>query len=183
MRETVETEQWKKGRKSQISRSHYKKRGRPSKDQVPSHSSFHVQAQLQLNLEVLQADRTQADRFIVATNMLDDQNWSNEKVVAEDKDQTCERGFRFLKDPLFFVSRFFLKSQKRIMVLMMVSKILFALLDNLPNVGLNQSICFYIRNKADILESICGFKPLRSSRLSQPSLIKSARSKVAEEVS
>jgi len=36
------------------------------------------------------------------------------------KDQTCERGFRFLKDPLFFVSRLFLKSPKRIMVLMMV---------------------------------------------------------------
>ncbi len=101
-------------------RSHYKKRGRPSKNEVPSYSSFHVQAQLQLNQEVFQAYRTQAGRFIVATNVLDDQNWSNEKVVVEYKDQTCERGFRFLKDPLFFVSRFFLKSQKRIMVLMMI---------------------------------------------------------------
>lgn len=99
---------------------HYQKRGRPSKDGVPSHSSFHLLAQLQLNQELLQAHRTQAGRFIVATNVLDDQNWSNEKVVVEYKDQTCERGFRFLKDPLFFVSRFFLKSQKRIMVLMMV---------------------------------------------------------------
>ena len=41
-------------------------------------------------------------------------------MVVEYKDQTCERGFRFLKDPLFFVSRVFLKSPKRIMVLMMV---------------------------------------------------------------
>lgn len=93
---------------------------RLKKDQDPSYSSFHVQAQLKVNQEMLRAYRTQAGRFIVATNVLDDQNWSNEKVVVEYKDQTCERGFRFLKDPLFFVSRFFLKFQKRIMVLMIV---------------------------------------------------------------
>lgn len=52
--------------------------------------------------------------------MLDEQTWKSDKVVKEYKDQTCERGFRFLKDPLFFVSRLFLKSPKRIMVLMMV---------------------------------------------------------------
>ncbi len=40
--------------------------------------------------------------------------------VREKKDCSNRWGFRFLKDPLFFVSRFFLKSQKRIMVLMMI---------------------------------------------------------------
>ena len=32
----------------------------------------------------------------------------------------CERGFRFLKDPLFFASSLFLKNPKRIMALLMV---------------------------------------------------------------
>ena len=101
-------------------KAHYQKRGRPNKNQVPSHYSFHILAKLKLNPEVVQAHRTQAGRFIVATNMLDEQTWKSDKVVKEYKDQTCERGFRFLKDPLFFVSRLFLKSPKRIMVLMMV---------------------------------------------------------------
>ena len=34
--------------------------------------------------------------------------------------QSTERGFRFIKDPLFFVSRVFLKSTKRIMALAMI---------------------------------------------------------------
>jgi transposase len=99
---------------------HYEKQGRPAKDEHPRHFSFHVKAQLTLNPDVVQAHRTQAGRFIVATNILDALNWSNDKVLLEYKDQTCERGFRFLKDPLFFVSRLFLKSPKRIVVLMMV---------------------------------------------------------------
>jgi transposase len=104
---------------------HYPKQGRPAKDERPSHFSFHVKAQLTLNPDEVQAHRTQAGRFIVATNLLDEQTWSNEKVLLEYKDQTCERGFRFLKDPLFFVSRLFLKSPKRIMVLMMVMSLAF----------------------------------------------------------
>ena len=118
---------------------HYKKRGRPSKNDLPRRSSFHVQAQLQLNQEVFQAHHTQAGRFIVATNMLDEQKWSNEKVLIEYKNQTCERGFRFLKDPLFFVSRFFLKSQKRIMVLMMVMTLAF-MVYSLGQLQLRQSL-------------------------------------------
>ena len=127
---------------------HYKKRGRPSKNQLPSHSSFHVQAQLKLNQEVFQAHHTQAGRFIVATNVLDDQKWSNENVVVEYKDQTCERGFRFLKDPLFFVSRFFLKSQKRIMVLMMVMT-LALMVYSLGQRQLRQSLADYKSTLAD----------------------------------
>lgn len=99
---------------------HFSKPGRPSKDEQPSHYTFYLSAQLKPNEDVVQLHRNQAGRFIVATNILNDQAWSPEQVLLEYKDQTCERGFRFLKDPLFFVSRFFLKSRKRIMVLMMI---------------------------------------------------------------
>lgn len=45
----------------------------------------------------------------------------DEEVIAAYKDQQkVERGFRFLKDPMFMASTLFLKSPKRIMALMMV---------------------------------------------------------------
>ena len=42
-------------------------------------------------------------------------------ILQEYKEQqTTERGFRFIKDPLFFASRVFLKNTKRIMALAMI---------------------------------------------------------------
>ena len=59
--------------------------------------------------------------FILATNQLDDQALSDEALIAAYKDQhTIERGFRFLKDPLFMASTLFLKSPRRVMALMMI---------------------------------------------------------------
>ena len=62
------------------------------------------------------------------TNLTTDENpklnqkkWTEDLILKEYKaQQTTERGFRFLKDPLFFVSRVFLKSAKRIMALAMI---------------------------------------------------------------
>ena len=46
---------------------------------------------------------------------------SNEDVVPEDKaQQSTERGFRVIKDPLFFTSTVFLNSRKRVAALAMV---------------------------------------------------------------
>ena len=47
--------------------------------------------------------------------------WPQDEVLSEYKNQqACERGFRFLKDPLFFVSRVFLKKTQRVAALAMV---------------------------------------------------------------
>ena len=60
-------------------------------------------------------------RFILATNVLDADKLSNEDVLREYKaQQSTERGFRFLKDPLFFTSTVFLNSRKRVAALAMV---------------------------------------------------------------
>ena len=57
----------------------------------------------------------------MATNVLDDNQLSNSELLIEYKaQQSTERGFRFLKDPLFFTSSVFLKSPKRITALAMV---------------------------------------------------------------
>ncbi len=71
---------------------------------------------------VIKADLTQikelerrAGRFILATNRLDKNKFSADEIIIKYKEQqSAERGFRFLKDPLFFADSVFLKSPKRI---------------------------------------------------------------------
>lgn len=115
---------------------HYDKPGRPRKGDVPKGYTYHVQGTLSLNEPAIAAQRNQAGRFILATNLLDDQLWSNDTVLQEYKNQqSCERGFRFLKDPLFLrtrvlrspqnremsvASRVFVKSPQRVAALAMI---------------------------------------------------------------
>jgi len=57
----------------------------------------------------------------VATNVLDPQELSDEEAIRTYKAQsTVERGFAFLKDPLFLASSVFLKKPERIMALSLV---------------------------------------------------------------
>ncbi len=100
---------------------HYDRPGRPPKGESPKRYTYHLQGTLVLNQAALEAQRTQAGRFILATNLLDDQLWTNETILQEYKNQqSCERGFRFLKDPLFFASRLFVKLPQRVAALAMI---------------------------------------------------------------
>ena len=58
----------------------------------------------------------------MATNELDTTALSDEQLLEGYKDQgeSVERGFRFLKDPLFYAESLYLKSEKRIMALLIV---------------------------------------------------------------
>jgi len=59
--------------------------------------------------------------FIVATNVLDESMLSEEEVVSTYESQGgVERGFRFLKDPLFLASSVFLKKLERIVALELI---------------------------------------------------------------
>jgi transposase len=63
----------------------------------------------------------QKSLFIVATNELDEEKLSPEEMLRGYKGQVrVERGFRFLKDPQFMATSFFLESERRIMALLMV---------------------------------------------------------------
>jgi transposase len=57
-----------------------------------------------------------AGRFILATNIVDDdEKLKPEEIITTYKNQqSCERGFRFLKDPLFFADSFFVENPERI---------------------------------------------------------------------
>jgi transposase len=101
--------------------AHYTKAGRPRLAQAPSRITYCVQATLVPNPEVIEVEMTRAGRFILATNVLDANQLSADDALAEYKDQQSnERGFRFLKDPLFFTSSVFVKSPKRVEALVMV---------------------------------------------------------------
>lgn len=63
-----------------------------------------------INTEVLSAGR-----LIIAADVLDSSVLSNDSTLSEYKaQQSCERGFGFLKDLLFFADSIFLKSPERI---------------------------------------------------------------------
>lgn len=69
----------------------------------------------------------QAGRFVLATNQLDKESLSDEQLLIHYKQQQgIERGFRFLKDPLFFASSVFLKTPERIMALTFIMALSFA---------------------------------------------------------
>jgi len=100
---------------------HYSRQGRPTLNDTITHYTYHLQATLTEDDRRINLCRNQAGRFILATTELDESIWTPSLVLQEYKaQQSTERGFRFLKDPLFFASRVFLKSTKRIMALAMI---------------------------------------------------------------
>jgi transposase len=62
-----------------------------------------------------------AGKFVLSTNVLESERLSSAEALSEYKaQQSAERGFRFLKDPLFSTSSVFLKSPQRVEAMAMV---------------------------------------------------------------
>jgi transposase len=62
-----------------------------------------------------------AGRFVLATNILDESQLSHTAMIVEYKaQQSCERGFAFLKNPSFFADSIYLKRPERIEALAMI---------------------------------------------------------------
>jgi transposase len=102
-------------------KAEYEQSGRPSKLAMPTQINYRVTGELETKLEVIEAEKTQAGRFILATNIIDKNELSNESVLKEYKaQQSTERGFRFLKDPLFFTSSVFVKNPQRVEAIAMI---------------------------------------------------------------
>lgn len=87
----------------------------------PPEKAYSVWATVSRNEDKINADVLSAGRFIIATNVLDSTVLSNDSMLKEYKaQQSCERGFGFLKDPLFLADSIFLKSPERIESLAMI---------------------------------------------------------------
>ena len=92
-----------------------------SSDISSSKLIFKVQAQLELDASAVAKATKASGRFILATNVLDVSQLNPDEMIVKYKEQqSAERGFGFLKDPLFFTDSVFLKSPERIEALTLV---------------------------------------------------------------
>ena len=99
----------------------YQQRGRPKQEATPDQTVWYLVPQLEVDQQEVTVLVRKKAAFIVATNILDAQRLSHEQVISTYKEQGgVERGFRFLKDPLFLASSVFVKKLERVIALSFV---------------------------------------------------------------
>jgi transposase len=99
----------------------YEQRGRPKKEATPDQTVWYLVPTLAVDQHEVAVLARKKAAFIVATNILDEQRLSPEQVISTYKEQGgVERGFRFLKDPLFLASSVFVKKPERVIALSFV---------------------------------------------------------------
>lgn len=103
-----------------IERVGYEGKGRPKKGQEPNEVHYQVVAKFKPNAQKIEYLKSKNAHYIVGSNTAPEALIDQEVVEAYKNQSSAERGFRFLKDPLFFVASFFLKKVGRIMALLMV---------------------------------------------------------------
>jgi transposase len=99
----------------------YQQPGRPAAD-APFELVWRFRGEVHEDETVIEQHKCSHGKYIVASNELDESKLGLLEMLALYKSQTSsvERGFRFLKDPLFFADSLFLKKPARIMALLMV---------------------------------------------------------------
>ncbi len=100
------------------SSAHYGKAGRPGANADPVRTTWKIVPTLHIDQQALERVADQQARFLIATNELSTEKLSDEALLAVYKGQgSVERGFRFLKDPLFLASSVFVKKPSRLIAL------------------------------------------------------------------
>ncbi len=104
-----------------IEKEHYEKAGRPAKDAQPTGYTYHISGEVVADVSAGNKVKKERAVFILATNELDHDTLRDAEILSTYKGQAkVERGFRFLKDPMFLASTLYLKKEERIMALLMV---------------------------------------------------------------
>jgi len=71
---------------------------------------YKLKGKVEIKTEEIEKKIQEAGRFILATNILDEQKLKPQEILEKYKNQQAsERGFGFLKDPLFFADSFFVE--------------------------------------------------------------------------
>ena len=100
---------------------YFLKKGKPKKEQKPDKYLFYIQATPYLKIEDFEKKAQTKGRFIIASNDLDNQKLTDSQMFINYKGQAkVERGFRFLKDPQFIASSFFVKKPQRVEALLFI---------------------------------------------------------------
>jgi transposase len=96
--------------------------GRPATATEPDIIAYRLTGMISASAETLETAKKSLGKFIIATNQLDVERLSAQAMLEHYTAQgiSVERGFRFLKDPLFFAHSLFLKKPERIMALVMI---------------------------------------------------------------
>ncbi len=104
-----------------IASERYTQPGRPT-PHSETVTDWHLTLTIATDDEAIAQAQKPLGKYIIASNVLDGDPLPAEELLTLYKDQNCsvERGFRFLKDPLFFAHSLFLKKPSRIMALLMV---------------------------------------------------------------
>ena len=80
-----------------------------------------LKGKLKENQELITQKQNSCGRFILATNILDTTDLEPIEILRIYKEQqSAERGFRFIKDPLFFADSLFVKNPQRVETMMML---------------------------------------------------------------
>jgi transposase len=115
----------KKWKYHQVESSHllehrrYGTKGRPTPNTPIKATEWQLQARVRPDVERLQQAKQYHACFVLGSN-IEAEQLSDAEVIAGYKGQAqAEGGFRFLKDPLFFVSSLFVKKPSRIQGLLM----------------------------------------------------------------
>ena len=105
-----------------ISVPHYTTSGRPKKTDKPTHFRYRIEGKVVADIETIEQLKRSKGRFVLATNELETTLLDDATLLEAYKAQniSVERGFRFLKDPLFFADSLYLEKPQRIMALLMV---------------------------------------------------------------
>jgi len=172
----------------------YENAGRPARDAKPIKSEWQVEGTLHPNQILIDETRSWKGRFILATNILDSTSDTSEynpltDETSEDaqisipqtpptltyaqmlpayktQSSSVERGFRFLKDPMFFADNLFLKNCSRIMAMIMVMG-LALLVYSLAELQLRRQL--KAQNETIPHQTGSHYSPQRSSRTTQNS--------------
>jgi transposase len=103
-----------------LAHKHYAGKGRPTPTSPLKAIEWQIHAQVRPAQEVIETHKQQSACFVIGTN-IPACHMSEAEVIRAYKAQSgVEGGFRFLKDPLFFVSSLFVKKPSRIQGLLTV---------------------------------------------------------------
>jgi len=99
---------------------HYAKKGRPSAKAKADGIHWQIQATFKVDTNYIEVQAQHNACFVLGTNIKDDELDDVDIFHGYKSQSSVEGGFRFLKDPLFFVSSLFLKKPSRIEALLMI---------------------------------------------------------------
>jgi len=105
---------------SLIPHKHHAKKGRPRAQAQATGVTWQIQATFSVDEDVIESQSQHKACFVLGTTIKNDELTDIDIFHGYKSQSNVEGGFRFLKDPLFFVSSLFLKKPSRIEALLMI---------------------------------------------------------------